>query len=249
LIVLGVVGLLVLARVAVSDHKTIDKSTFCETAGPTAVTAILIDATDSITPLQKVAVTNRLNVLLKELRPNERVDVFSIRPNANPLKPEFSMCRPANADETSIWNANKNDADKHFSKMFVPSLNRTLQKLLGTPPASSSPIMEAIHAAAVKSLDASDLQTDSSAFTRRLILVSDLLQNSPALSQLHDPGSWTQFRDSAEMRSVSSDLTNTTVTVLYLTRQASPSQGRRHVAFWDAWFAEQGVADDNVIPV
>src|SRR5690348_11985542 len=102
----------VVAKIAVSTSKAINKTTFCESAGPTAVTTILIDATDSISPLQKLAVSNRLQVLLKQLRPNERVDVFSIRPDANPLKPEFSMCRPANADETSVWNANKNEADR-----------------------------------------------------------------------------------------------------------------------------------------
>jgi hypothetical protein len=249
LIVLAVLGAVIAASYAVSTTPEIDRRTLCETGGPTAVTAVLIDATDSISSLQKLAVSNRLKSLLKELRPNERVEIFSIRPSANFLQPEFSMCRPANADETSMWTANKSDADKQFSQRFLPSLNKTLDQLLETKPASSSPIMEAVQAATVRSLQASDLKSDDKGFQRKLILVSDLLQNSPILSQLNDPGSWESFKNSSAMHDVASDMTGTTVTVLYLSRDGSVTQGKRHAAFWDAWFSEQSAADVNVIPI
>lgn len=234
---------------AVSGQATMDEASLCESNGPTAVTTLLIDATDGIGRLQERAVWNRLQPLLKDLRRNERIELFAISPDKDLLEPIFSMCRPANGAETSAWTSNRNAADKRFAQIFEPKLEQALETLLKSPPAGASPIMEAVQASSVRSLHAPDLRSDEKGFRRRLILVSDLLQHSPALSQLRDVPEWEEFEGSAAMRSVSSDLAGTEVIILYLQRDESPVQGRPHVDFWDAWFAEQGATVENAIPV
>lgn len=247
LIVLLVLGGLGAAAVATSRATRIDASTLCATTGPSAVTVVLIDATDSISSVQRTAIINRLNKIDRQLKANERLAVFEISPGANPLTPAFSMCRPAAAAETSALTGNKKLASQKYDGTFKPAVAATLSSLLNKAPAAGSPIMEAIQAASVSTFQASDLPDEA---PRRLVVVSDMLEHGPAGSQYGSLPDFDDYKASPQFARATSDLTDVDVIVLYLRRDDGASvQGINHIDFWARWFAAQGASDFKAIPV
>jgi len=246
-LVLVVLGGLVGAALITGKADRYNETTLCNVKGPSAVTAILIDATDGINAVQRRAVLNRLNRINRQLVANERVDVFEVSPTADPLTPIFSMCRPVSADETSELTGNRRLAQKRFNETFNPQLEAALMKLLDQRPAPNSPIIEAVRAAVVASFLATDVPDTA---PRRLVIVSDMLQHSENISHYEGLPEFDAFKSSPAYEQTASDLTGAEVTVLYLKRPAAADvQGRRHADFWVFWFDALGADDVNSIPI
>jgi hypothetical protein len=244
----GVLVIAALAWAAVTTSKApqIDGN-LCHRSGATAVTAILIDATDPISAIQKAAVTTRLNRVLRELSANERLDIYEISPVGDPLKPKFSMCRPVSAAEVSELTGNKRLANERFEKRFKPAVADALNALLTTASADRSPIMESIQSAAVVSLQAVELKPDAH---KRLVIVSDMLENGAAGSHYGAPPDFEAYRKTSVYPRFVADLTDVDVTVLYLRRDdGAEVQGKPHIDFWTRWFAAQGATLVNAVPI
>lgn len=244
---LTVVGGLAAAAFHTSRAARYNQTTLCNVDGPSAVTAILIDATDGVNAVQRRAVLNRLNRISRRLVANERVDVFEISAGVDPLVPMFSMCRPVSADETNSVTGNKRVAQARFDDTFKPKLEASLVNLLDRRPSDNSPIMEAVQAAVVSSFQATDVSENA---PKRLVVVSDMLQHSDIVSHYGGTPDLYKFRETPAFEQVSTDLDGVDVTVLYLKRpSASHVQGRHHADFWMEWFDALGANDANSIPI
>lgn len=249
-LVLTVLCAVVWAAMATSGGTRFDEATLCDTKGPTAVTVVLIDATDSITAVQKAAIANRLERVVSQLSANERLAIYEIAPGRNLLEPTFSMCRPVSPDEVSELTGNKRVANERFEERFKPAVAEALASLLTRQSAEQSPIMEAVQAASVRSLQANDLRPSNDAAPKRLVVVSDMLQNGPAGSHYGGAPDFSIYRDSPQYDRFVSDLTGVDVVVLYLRRDdGAATQGRDHIDFWSRWFAAQGGTLSNAIPI
>jgi hypothetical protein len=247
LICVAVIGVAIVATISVRHAAHVDSTTFCDTKGPSAVTVVLVDATDTITPVQRMAIANRLTRLSADMRANERLAIFEIVPGRNDLVPSFSRCRPATAAETSQLTGNRRLAAERFDKAFKPAVDHTVESLLQRAPAEASPIMEGVQAASVAALQTSDLAPDA---PRRLIVISDMLQNSPVASHYQGVPDFSKFRSSPAFAKVRSDLSGVDVVLLYLRRDnAENVQGLNHVDFWSRWFSDQGAEDFRAIPI
>lgn len=242
----GLVAALAFATIATSRGARYDKATLCDTRGPSAVTVVLIDATDRMSAVQRTAVLNRLTRLNEKLIANERLAIFEISPNGDLLKPKFSMCRPTAASETSELTGNRKLATERFEKLFNPAVGNALSSLLSATPAEKSPIMEAVQAASVSAFQAVDVPPKAA---KRLIVVSDMLEYGEAGSHYNGVPDFDTYRASPQFARATSDLSGVEVIVLYIRRDtASGIQGLGHVDFWARWFAAQG-ADFRAIPV
>jgi hypothetical protein len=245
-----VIAAVVWAIVTSNSAAHIDATTLCDAKGPSAVTVVLVDATDQIRPVQRAAIDNRLARVIGDLRTNERLAIYEIRPDADMLKPLFEKCRPASADNVSDLTGNKRFAQQRFDVEFKQVLQTTLDRLMGQASAERSPIMEAIQAAATKSLDAPDLSRDVPHFRRQIVMVSDMMQFSEAGSHYEGVPDFEKFHGSPVFPKYASDLTGVDVTILYLRQDnAANVQGRAHLDFWDRWFAAQGASVDDAVPI
>lgn len=236
---------------AVNAQRTatrLDPDTLCDVNGPSGVTVVLIDATDQLSDIQRAAVTGRLNrVIQRDLRRNERLEIFEITDSNDLLSPEFSMCRPASPDEIDELTENRRVAQQRFDEAFRPAIDTVMRGLLNRPPSEQSPIMEAVQAASVAAFQASDV---SDTTPKRLIIVSDMLQNGPAGRHYGGVPEFSTYRSEPQFRRYLSDLTGVEVRVLYLHRESGDAvQGEAHGSFWLRWFEAQGVTTASVDPI
>jgi len=103
--------------------------------------------------------------------------------------------------------------------------------------ASVSPIMESILSISVTNLSGKK----RSKVKRRLILVSDLLQNSQALSFYGNHLDFERFQKSSSYRGLNPDLREVSFELLYLQRQTKQKIDEGDLLnFWKKWVGSHG---------
>ena len=224
----------------------LDPETLCPKSGPSAVTVILIDATDGLSRVQRAAVNVRLGRVLGDLRLHEQIAVFRISSDGDPLQPVLTLCRPTRPEEQNQLTGSAKQAQKTFETKFKQRIEAVLQGSLAQGGSDRSPIMEAIQGAAVASFQ----PVESSSARKRLVVVSDMLENGAGGSHYRGVPDFEAFEKTSEFAKTRSDLSGVEATVLYLRRDDGTStQGRRHADFWASWFAAQGASLESVVPI
>lgn len=243
------VGLVIGARVMIRPRPS-DPATLCPSSGPSAVTAVLIDTTDPLNPIQRAAVQVRLDQAVFQLRRDEEIAVYVLNPNGDPLTPTFVMCRPAKPAEVSELTGNRALAQARFDQAFAPRIQAALRSSTAAGPATRSPIMAAIQAIAVSAFETADQRAGGAALPKRLVIVSDMMENSEAGNHYRSVPDFAAYRATPAYQRVRSRLQGVQVTLLYLRRDDAASiQGVAHVDFWNRWFADQGATVDDVVAI
>ena len=212
-------------------QSLIDNNTFCEKGNLPQVTMVLIDATD---PLDDVQKERAIAALLKDAEhapKRARIDIYSARPESKQLiTPLFSKCNPG--AETNPFISDAKAAKKRFSNGYIKILESAFNEAVGKPSARTSPILESIRAASVRSFSRIPDST-----RRQIIIISDMLQNSTVVSHYRGIGSFDVFRASKGWPKVIVDLGGADVRIFYITRyQARNIQGRQHLSWWEKYF-------------
>ena len=118
---------------------------------------------------------------------------------------------------------------------------------LDTPEAATSPIFEAIQAVALRTFDDPKLDDVPS---RRLVLVSDLMQNVPgSLSMYQGVPKFDDVARTPYWLDVKAELERVDVTVLYLQRPTSQRLWQSQIEFWSRYFEAQGASIARVLPL
>ncbi|HUY67707.1 MAG TPA: hypothetical protein VMV79_00210 [Alphaproteobacteria bacterium] len=228
--------------------RPLDPKTFCPTdaEGPSSVTAILIDRTDTFSLVQQAAIRERLNELKDQTPRYGLIEVYAVEPTQQKLlQPEFTMCNPGKGENISKWTGNPHLVEERWQKLFATPLQSLFDTILGGGTANISPIMESIQSIAVTSLGTPELAAKN--IPRRLIIISDLLQYVKDYSQYRPLGNFAQFKTTPYYQSVRADLSGVSVAFWYVRRQKTlPLQGEKHLAFWRAYIADQGGTVDKV---
>ncbi len=228
-----------------ANKPVLDQLSLCDQSGPSALTAILIDATDPISPIQRASIANRVTALTSEIALGERIDVFEIRDADRVLEPRMGLCRPASSSEVSELTGNKEMAHRRFEERFESPLLQTFEDLLSQPEKDRSPIMEAIQGAAIASVT-----KWPTAKERRLIIISDMLENGAGGVHYRGVPSFINFKSGPSFQRVRANLAGTKVEIWYLRREDAISiQGRSHITFWNEYFAEQGASLERVVQI
>ncbi len=250
LFVLAFLGLVVGARMLVRPGR-LDPRTLCPAAGPTALTALLVDTTDPLNAIQRAAVLVRLNQIVAHLRLGEEIAVYTVNPTGDPLKADFVICRPIKPGEVNELTGNRAIAERRFDGIFAPRLAAVLTAAAAGAPSGRSPIMAAIQAIAVSAFQKADAESGGGQpLPKRLIVVSDLVENSEAENQYQSAPDFSSFKATPAYARVRSRLDGVTVTILYLRRDdATAVQGLAHIRFWNQWFADQGASVEDVVAI
>jgi hypothetical protein len=107
----------------------------------------------------------------------------------------------------------------------------------------TSPIFEAIQATALRTFG----KPDYDGLTKRLVIVSDLLQNVPGELSMYDGvPSFAAFEKISYYSRVRSDLNGVSVLLYYLARPTVKQQDSNHLAFWRDYFQAQGAEVESV---
>ena len=154
----------------------LDAATLCPTNRPLAGhTVVIVDRTDRWTQAMGSALTQLVENAQRDTAKYEKFSIVSLDADQS-VHPLFSICNPG---EPTFWSdlyRGRRYTTRDFEERFVGAGERIVEQVREPSEARTSPIVEYVH----RWLGSDDF--NASVRHRRLILVSDMRQNSPLYS-------------------------------------------------------------------
>jgi hypothetical protein len=222
------------------------KETLCPVDGARSLTAILVDRTDPLTPVQREALRKRLDSIKNEMGRHEGVVVYSVGPiGDNLLRPEAPLlCNPGHGTDILPAVGNPRLVERKWREQFSAPLDRLFNELTEPHESPTSPIMESVQSVAITALRGQQIDK----IPRRLVIVSDMLHHTSEYSQYTTITSFQAFRQSPYYRRVRADLRGIAVELIYVRRETKRSvQGQKHIEFWQQYITDMGGILTHVI--
>ena len=216
-----------------------DPETGCPEGGPAALTAILVDVTDQVGAISRADVLAHLDEYVSNSREDEMVLAYEAKPVGSQIgEPLLSVCHPGDPEAASEWTENPRLIRRRLEERFERPLEDLFADLLGREEAPTSPLMESVQSVAVSVLG----RHENADLPKRLILVSDLMQNTRNLSFFRQSVDYDRFTATVGADALSTDLRGAAVEILFVQRAAHRRLGdtRGLVDFWGRWIEDQG---------
>jgi hypothetical protein len=219
-----------------SRADRLDPATLCPASGPKGHVVLLVDRTDPLNFTQKQAFLAYLAEFGRgRVGEGELLSVFVLGGDLPAhARPVFALCNPGRGEGKSLWTANPERLRRQFEQKFSKPVAELAERLQTATAAPVSPIMEMLQLVAVNGFRAAAVEGP-----RRLYVVSDLLQNTPAFSHYRAEPDFAGFRETPLFAKVRTDLTGVEVELAYLLHNPE-RQTRRHAKFWEDYFRELG---------
>lgn len=154
----------------------LDAATLCPTNRPLAGhTVVIVDRTDRWSQSMASALTQLVENAQRDTDKYEKFSIVSLDADQS-VHPLFSICNPG---EPTFWSdlyRGRRYTTRDFEQRFVGAAERIVEQVRQPSEARTSPIVEYVH----RWLGSDDF--NPSIRHRRLILVSDMRQNSPLYS-------------------------------------------------------------------
>ena len=245
LIVLGILGGISYLALVLQPEEY-DPQTLCLAGETPPHVALVIDKTDLYSPEQAA----RIEALVLENRDRlaigERLTLFELDARGELVNTDdFSLCNPGRGDQINPLYRNPQRVEARYQALFEEPLQAALADLVEPKESPSSPIIESLARLAVT--ENFDPETPG----RRIVLVSDMLQNSelftvygrgrgPLETRLPDP------RDVARQveGEVGDALAGVTVEVYLIPRSGWAREQETVIrAYWSEVFRQLGVRE------
>ncbi len=222
---------------AVLAHQSLDEETLCP-PDPTSVTVLLVDVTDPMNLPQRQDFLNQLEKLRSSIPRYGKLVVAKVDPVSDRLlDPVITRCNPGTSADVSELTGNKQAVQKLWEEQFKAPLDRAFESLLTASGAGRSPILESIQSVALTELQTPDVLDKP----RRLVVASDLLQNTDAISFYRGLPHPNQLTTSQAFSRVRTDLGGVDVELWMLQRDDSRvTQPRQLPDIWDHIIERQG---------
>lgn len=158
----------------------LDAATLCPTNRPLAGhTVVIVDRTDRWSQAMGAALTQLVENAQRDTDQYEKFSIVSLDANQS-VHPLFSICNPG---EPTFWSdlyRGRRYTTRDFEERFVGAAERIVEQVREPSEARTSPIIEYVH----RWLGSDDF--NAGIRHRRLILVSDMRQNSSLYSIYSD---------------------------------------------------------------
>jgi hypothetical protein len=240
---------IVLGAWAVTSRVTLNPDTLCEVGRPLeGKIKVLVDKTDFPTPTMVAALVGGLKRIVEESVPNKLVSIYLISGNGtDSIRPIFNKCNPKLARGRAWWDmtwlvTNGGHTDKLSDEQFAKPLATLLERELLAP-------IESKQSAILESIDLAlwDQGFGDEVADRRLIIVSDLMENMPGNSHYKAKPNLEKFLTSALGKQLQQKAwRGVRVDLVYLP-EIGGHQGVDHIKFWTELFSRLG-ATTAVLP-
>ena len=242
--VIGGVAALILAALFVRGQRpqrAFDADNCPEDGQYAAQIAILVDPSDTLTNVQEGSAAPRLLEAIENDAPETaEIRVYTVgQAGRGNTAAVLRLCKPAHPDGVSALTGNPGRAERRYRDEFLAPLQETLAALLSVEGDSISPIVEGIQVAAV-----SAFQPRAADIPRRLLVVSDMIQNSGNVSFYRDSVDFGPLSRNPDYGTLRVDLSGVEVSVFLLARRggAGRIQGGSLRGFWEEYFLDQGAS-------
>lgn len=235
LVLVGVVAFFYFRSVL--SQRSLDEETACPSKVE-SVTVLLVDVTDPMNTPQRQDFRNQLDKLLGQISRYEKLVVVKVDPvGDNLLAPVITRCNPGSARDVTDLDGNPQKLERQHQELFVEPMTKAFEGLMVASGAARSPVIESVQSVALSEFQKSDLEEGE----RRLILASDLLQNTDRISfysGLPDPK---EFVKSQTFQRVRTNLEGVEVELWMIQRDDSKqTQPNALHQFWEFIIDEQG---------
>jgi hypothetical protein len=154
----------------------IDEATLCPTSRPIAGhTLVILDRSDKWNPAMGDTLTQLVENAQRDTKQYQKFTIVSLDSKLSP-HPLFSICNPGQPTLLSDLYRGHRYTERDFAEHFVGAAEKVIEQVRAPDVAPTSPIVEYVHSW----LGADDF--DEKTPNRRIILVSDMRQNSSLYS-------------------------------------------------------------------
>ncbi len=198
---------------------------------PQAHTIVLVDATDKLEPRHRKRLTVAIAQERARLNPYDRLSILALRPDS-PQEPRllFSKCLPRQPSLVNPLFENPAMAQEKWNETIGKALDAAVRRAAGGSGASVSPISASLRAAAA------DPDFTTPGLARRVVLISDLLEN--------DARGYSVYRQAEPSEPARAALDGASVRVVTLDRPDDVArQDAAKTMFWTPFFAASGAGD------
>lgn len=244
-VALAVLGSMIWLNATVERPPALDAATLCPTGpalrhptdGASPITVVLLDGSDALPDIAQLEVSKALTAVAESVPKGGLLDVRRLDPAHARGEVLFQRCNPGDGAGLSEWTANPEAARRRWLAAFREPVDAILAQGVPIADAETSPIMATIQGIAVEYFHG---RNDPSK-PNRLVIVSDMLENTPDYSQYRQPLDFAVFKASAAGRKFATELDGAEVTVYYVNRDRSgEADSGAHIKFWADWIADNG---------
>lgn len=172
LIVLGILGGISYLALVLQPEEY-DPDTLCLAGDVPPHVGVVIDKTDLYSPEQAARIEALVLENRDRLQISERMTLFELDARGELVNTnDFSLCNPGRGDQINPLYRNPQRVEARYQALFEGPLQAALSDLVEPKESPSSPIIESLARLAVT--ENFDPETPG----RRIVLVSDMLQNS-----------------------------------------------------------------------
>jgi len=221
-----------------------DELTLCEISDDLPPhTAVIIDKTDEYSEQQADLIAAVIRRARNRLEIGERFTLFELDQFGQfDPRGRFSLCNPGRGDQVNALFRNPEQIEERFNEKFDQPLETILEDLVVPKEAPNSPVLEAM-----ARLGQTDAFSDR-APSRRIVIVSDMLQNSDVFTIYGGGGTLPENMPDAvsvadtTMRRFGDSLSGVELEIRLIPRQRYVDMQRGPLKdYWDEVFAELGV--------
>jgi hypothetical protein len=233
--------------ISTQTSARVDPLTLCPQGVPLrSHTLLAADITDLPTHQHRAAFARWVDHLKDGVARYEMLSIRAIADKGDVAATNvFSRCNPGDGRDTSFLWGDPDEIKAQWESSFkTPLLDALNKQLLGRPPTERSAILEALD------LIMWDDSFGAQIPARRLIIISDLLQNMPGHNHYKHIPTADEFLATPLGQSLKAKVwTNLKVDIVYLPNAQIPlRQGTKHLKFWRDLFTKLGVAEVRVLP-
>ena len=226
-VALVVVGFVYLRLTTVKP--VLDKQTLCPLeGGAQSTTVVLLDTSDQWPEITREEVRKRLEKLAEDVPDYGLLELRLVDPSVQGGRIMFSKCNPGSGVNESEITANPRLMRRKWKEQFLSPLQQALDRTLTQAETASSPILSTAQRIAVDHFDGKR--------PGHLILVSDMIENTPDYSQYKGDFSYERYKQSPAYKKQHTDLRGADVTILYVQRLRMDSG--KHIKFWTDWIRD-----------
>jgi hypothetical protein len=244
--VAGIIGLILViaASGAVVVYKFVkgpadsqDAATLCPANGPKGHVVLLVDKSDPLTFTQRkdFEVVFR-NVIATAVPRGHLLSVYALTDDfKSTAEPLIELCNPGDGRDLGKFDGNPDMQRDDYREKYEAPLLAVRQMLVTDVPGKASPILEMVQMAGITGFGRRAVSGP-----RRLIVVSDFIQNTPDLP-MYKVGvpAYDAFRATPYGRKVAADLKDVKVELrMLLNRQ--DLQNEKLLKFWQAYVDDAG---------
>lgn len=216
----------------------------CPLDGATGSLAILLDLTDPVGATQSVALRAELERRVVESPRGTLVSLGRVSDRGDEMGATVALCRPMTGTEGGEWTRNPTQLDRRFQSGFLKPFEAALADMLDARQAKESPIMEGLQAL-LAGVAATGVEV---AGPRQIVIVSDLIQNSEALS-FYRGEDWASFKASPNYRRLARNLDGAEVILFLVPRKGGKVDPAAVEDFWVQYLDVQGAGAVKPVPL